>query len=315
MYARLIVNPRSGTDRALEALPLVNDRLRRVFHGVDVTVTTASQDAEDAAARAVDEGCAALYVAGGDGTLNAALRGLMQRDGAPWPVIGVIPFGTGNDLAKAVGLGEQALPALDALLEMRVVDVDLGLLNGRPFANTSAGGFVADVSGAVTEGLKDAAGKLAYVIGGARALWGTEPFSARLVLNPDDPATRAEVAELDVQMFVVCNSRFIGGGYVIAPEAVIDDGLLDILVVPRMSTLEFVAVLQRIGAGSDPGRTDVLAFRAAAFDLEFDRRSRVNTDGELLETECCQYRVRSRQARFFCGPDPHTLAPAAAFHP
>jgi diacylglycerol kinase (ATP) len=315
MRARLVVNPRSGADRALETLPVINDRLRQVWQDLDITVTTGSADAERAAVRAVDERCDALYIAGGDGTVNAAIRGLLQREGQPWPVLGVVPFGTGNDLAKAIGLGEEPLPALDALLEMRVVDADLGMLNDRPFANTSAGGFVADVSGVVTEGLKDVTGKLAYLIGGARALWDSEPFSARLVFNPEDPAARRVAAELDVQMFVVCNSRYIGGGYVIAPQAVIDDGLLDVLVVPRMSTLEFVGVLQRIAAGKDPGRADVLTFRAASFDLELDRRSRVNTDGELLETSCCRYRVRPRRTRFFCGPDPHALASPAAFQP
>jgi diacylglycerol kinase (ATP) len=167
----------------------------------------------------------------------------------------------------------------------------------------------------VTEGLKDVTGKLAYVIGGARALFGTGPFSARLFIHSGGDGDRQPAASLDVQMFAVCNSRFIGGGYVIAPEAVIDDGLLDVLVVPRMPMLEFVGVLQRLAAGRDPGRADVMNFRAASFDLELDRRSRVNTDGELFEADCCCYRVRRAAVRFFCGPEPHTLAGTSPFQP
>jgi diacylglycerol kinase (ATP) len=306
MRARLIVNPKSGPDRAPVLLPLVNERLRTIVRDLDITMTTGAGDAERAAARALEERCDALYVAGGDGTLNAVLRTLV-RDDVVSPPVGVIPFGTGNDFVKALGLGEEPAAAVDHLLERRIVDVDIGMLNDRPFANTSAGGFIADVSATLTEGLKDATGKLAYIIGGARALFGTEPFSARLSLagaRESGPAAEA----IDVQMFAVCNSGFIGGGYVLAPDARIDDGLVDVLVVPRMSMLEFVAVLQRMAAGADPAHPGVRRFRAAAFDLDFDRRVRVNTDGELFEAERCAYRVRRAAVPFFCGPRPHTLA-------
>lgn len=308
MRARLIANPKSGADRAPQLLPFVNERLRTLVRDLDITLTTNIEDAERAAVRAIDEGCDALYVAGGDGTLNAVLRGIVAHTGSPSVPIGVIPFGTGNDFAKALGLGEEPEAAVEALLEALVIDADLGLLNHRPFANTSAGGFIAEVSGTVTEGLKDVTGKLAYVIGGARALLGTEPFSARLFINPDGDGPREPAASLDVQMFAVCNSRFIGGGYLIAPDALIDDGLLDVLVVPRMSMLEFVGVLQQIAAGGEPSHEAVMHFRASSFDLEFSRASRVNTDGELLEAQCCRYRVQRGGMRFFCGREPHTLA-------
>ncbi len=185
MRARLIVNPTSGTDRATALLPSINARLRTLVRDLDITVTTDVEDAERAAARAVDERADALFVAGGDGTLNAALRGLFATGPGPYTIpVGIIPFGTGNDFAKALGLGEDPNDALEGLLEARLVAVDVGTLNGRPFVNTSAGGFVADVTDVVTERLKDMTGKLAYLIGGARALLGSEPFMSRLASAP-----------------------------------------------------------------------------------------------------------------------------------
>ena len=105
-------------------------------------------------------------------------------------------------------------------------------------------------------------------------------------------------------MFAACNARFIGGGYPIAPGALLDDGLLDVLVVSRMPMLEFIAVLQRIASGSSEESAGVMHFRAAAFDLEFNRTVRVNTDGELLEADRCAYRMLRRAVRFFCGREP-----------
>jgi diacylglycerol kinase (ATP) len=307
MRARLIANPKSGMDRVSDALPMITERLRRIVQVLDVTITTGPEDAERAAARALDDRCDAVYVAGGDGTLNAALRGLAPREGLRTIPIGVIPFGTGNDFVKALDLGEDPGAAVEALLAAHIVDVDIGMLNDRPFANTSAGGFIADVSEQVTETLKDVTGKLAYLIGGARALFGTAPFSARLAVNDARTGTRSDAAAaLDVQMFVVSNARFIGGGYEIAPAALIDDGLLDVLVVPRMPMLQFIGVLQGLAAeGGTPGHPGVLHFRTSSFDLEFDRQVRVNADGELLEAHRCHYRIRPGGARFFCGPNPH----------
>jgi diacylglycerol kinase (ATP) len=307
MRARLIVNPSSGTDLAPQLLPLVNERLRTIVTDLDITMTTGVADVERAAARALEEKCDALYVAGGDGTVNAALRRI-ALDEAPPMAIGVIPFGTGNDFSKALGLGEDPEAAVEMLLDRRVVAVDIGMLNDRLFVNTSAGGFIADVSAELTEGLKDAAGKLAFVIGSARALFGTDPFSAQLSAGPGSSGDPVPVTALDIQMFAVCNSRFIGGGYVLAPDAVIDDGLVDVLVVPRMPMLEFIVVLQRLASGSDPGHPGVVRFRSSSFDFEFSRRTRVNIDGELLETDSCRYRVRHAAATFFCGPEPLTVA-------
>ena len=314
MRARLIANPQAGADRAPSYIPLINEKLRTIVQDLDITISTGVDDAQRAAARAADERCDALYVAGGDGTLNAVLRGLASRNVEGAMPIGLIPLGTGNDFAKALGLGEEPEAALDSLLDARVIDVDLGQLNDRPFANTSAGGFIADVSENVTETLKNTTGKLAYLVGGARALLGTEPFSARLRMEDQDRHTQP-VSVLDVQLFAVCNARFIGGGYPIAPEALIDDGLLDVLVVPRMPLLDFVGVLQRISAGQHSDDPSVMHFRSPAFEMEFDRQVRVNTDGEVLDADRCRYTVRRRSARFFCGSTPQSTQVPAAWRP
>jgi diacylglycerol kinase (ATP) len=315
--ARLIVNPSSGVDKGAALLPDINARLRTIVEELDVTMTTTLGDAEQAAARAVREGCDAIYVAGGDGTLNGVLRGTMAAgSGAARIPIGVVPVGTGNDFAKALGVGQGLEEALDALTAPRVIQVDVGVMNDVPFINTSAGGFVAEVSEHVTEELKDLAGKAAYVIGGARALLGSVPFEVRAGVDgaglPGEPAL---AAPLRLRMFVVCNARFIGGGYPIAPEALIDDGLADVLMVPDVPMFDFLAVLQQIAGGHHQERSDLVHFRAAAFDLTFDREVHVNTDGEVLESSGCRYRVRHRAARFFCGSHPHALAEPVPFAP
>ena len=315
MRAHVIVNPTSGTDRAVAMIPQIESHLRSLYDEVSTTVTGSADDVRAAGALA-GERASAVYVAGGDGTLNLVLRGMIDRDPALPVPIGVIPFGTGNDFARALGLSDQPETALKALLTRQVISVDIGLMNDRPFVNASAGGFIAETSGAVTPALKDIAGKLAYLIGGAKALFTSEPLQTRLLAATDAGTGGGPVmpaGEMTLQMFVVCNAPFIGGGAAIAPTALIDDGLLDVIAVPEMSLLEFVATLQRLGASGDPGRADVRHFRSAAFDLVFDRLARVNVDGEVLETDRCSYRVRSLAARFFCGAAPLASSTPAVF--
>jgi diacylglycerol kinase (ATP) len=308
---RLIANPTSGTDRAPALLTEINERLRSIVTDLDITITLFEEDALRAARRAAESGCELVFVAGGDGTLNAAVRGVAAVDGALDRIVfGVIPAGTGNDFARTLDLGELAGPALDRLVERRMIDVDLGTLNDRVFVNISAGGFIADVSAVTSEPLKDALGRLAYVIGGARALVGREPFSARVRLAAGDslPAAAPFGRTTALQMFAVCNARFIGGGRPIAPDALIDDGLLDVLLVKPTPTLEFVGLLQKIAAGQHGGDERVVQFRSGVFELLFDRMVHVNIDGEVLEAESCRYAVRRRAARFLCGPQPHAAA-------
>jgi len=301
--ARLIVNPASGSDRAPALLPLITERLRPLAPDLDVTITAGEADIVRAASRAVDESSELLFVAGGDGTINIAVRALSSIEGAFHRIaLGIIPLGTGNDFAKALDLGEVAEIAVDALVQARIIDVDLGFLNDRAFVNISAGGFVADVSATLTDSLKDAAGKLSYVIGGARALFGREPFRAEI------DGVQSHSGGLELQMFAVCNARFIGGGYPMAPDALVDDGQLDVFLVKNTPTLEFVGLLQKIAAGEHTDDERIVRCRTERLDLILDRPVHVNTDGEVLEAQRCSYRVRPRAARFLCGPQPQASA-------
>ena len=101
--------------------------------------------------------------------------------------------------------------------------------------------------------------------------------------------------------FAVCNSRLVGGGRLIAPLATIDDGLLDVCLIDAMSTVEFLALLRRVSDGEHVDDERVRYFQSSALELAFDRVIKVNTDGEVLETNRCRYEVLPRAARFLRG--------------
>lgn len=296
--ARVILNPSSGRERGPEQVDVLNTRLRDTFDAVEIAVTTGDGDAAAAARTALSDGCDALFVAGGDGTLNEALNGLASAGGLERIVIGLVPLGTGNDFAAALGIPADVEAALDVLLRGRELRVDLGEVNGRVFANISGGGFIAEVSVAVSPALKTIAGRLAYLIGGAQALMEFDPVQATIALEPGGGLTRRLYA------FAVCNSRLIGGGRLIAPEARIDDGLLDVCLIESMSAIEFVALARKVADGDHVSDPRVVYSRARSVRIDLDRRIRINTDGEVFEARSCDYRVLPGAARFLAGDAP-----------
>ena len=264
--ARLILNPTAGTDTAAAHADAISRRLRTRYDTLEIVLTIDAGDASRAAEQAVQDGCTHLFVGGGDGTLNEAINGVARVEGALDSVtFGMVPLGTGNDFAAALGIPADVDEALTVLLEARARAVDLGSVNSRLFANISGGGFFAEVSDSVTPQMKTVAGRLAYLVGGTQVLLDFTPLRARV----DADAGRTAF-ETTLYAFAVCNARTFGGGNLIAPHAIVDDGWLDVCVIDAMSTLDFVTLLRAVSRGTHVDDARVRYIRAASVTLTFD---------------------------------------------
>lgn len=284
MHLVVITNPAAGSAWTPERLAVLTSRLHAAGHRVAVGTTAARGDGERMASRAVRDGADVVVAAGGDGTLNEVVNGLAAVDGGlERCALGVLPGGTGNDFARGVGLHDPDV-AIDALVRLEMRPIDLVSLGSRVFLNASAGGFTAETSAQVTSDLKQAVGRLAYLIGGARALLEYEPVDVRV----EGAGHRVDT---HLQLFAVCNGAYIGGGHQLAPTARPDDGMVEVCVVRASSTLEFLALLPRLSGGQHIEDDDVVYFRARDVTLTFGRPIKVNTDGEVLELARCHYVV------------------------
>lgn len=309
MRCRLIVNPVAGHEQAGAHLEPILEQLRSVASELDVVVTEQDGDGARAAFDAAQLGFDHVFVAGGDGTLNEVLNGVGRAEAFGRVTLGLIPLGTGNDFAQALGLTKDVDRAVQVLLGSQSVVVDVGQMNDVFFVNVSAGGFIAEVSEAVDSKLKSITGRLAYLLGGAPVLLDYEPVPATIeLIEPEAPLPRLTV---QLQMFAVCNSRLVGGGHAIAPYAMIDDGRLDVCVVEGMAPLEFLRLLAQVPSGQHVSDPRVFYGRARGIDLSFGRPLKVNTDGEVLELSSCRYRVLPGAARFLCAPDAPFCSPRA----
>jgi diacylglycerol kinase (ATP) len=331
MKTKLIVNPVSGTDEGLKLLPAINARLREAGP-VDVVLTIGPGDATDAARRAVEEGYERIVSAGGDGTLNETLNGIASVAGGLEAVaLGVIPIGTGNDFATTLGIPQDAEAAAAMLIDAAFAPrpVDVWRLNDRYFLNVSGGGFIAEVSDAVDTRLKTVAGKLAYIIGGVQVMWSYDALRVRVTFprgamsvpdlgaSSDPSAINVERFEDfdadDLYAFAACNAPLIGGGYVIGPLARVDDGQLDLCLIRASSLTDFLAVLRQVPGGDHVQDARVSYVRAPAIELSFDRRIKINTDGQVMESDRATYSLAGR-ARILAPPasPPSANGPSAS---
>jgi lipid kinase YegS len=227
----LVLNGKSAGDEALRAAVT---RLRAEGVRADVRVTWEAGDAQ----RYVDEGLVAgvttVVACGGDGTLSEVAAALAhhEADGSDLPSVGLVPLGTANDFATAAALPLEPEAALELVRVSAPVDVDLLRIEAAGevhwCANLASGGFGTDVTVETDEGLKKMLGGLAYLVTGIARLGRIEPVQARI--EADDFAWEGGFIALGLG-----NGRQAGGGQQLCPDAYIDDGLLDLTVVPELS--------------------------------------------------------------------------------
>jgi lipid kinase YegS len=291
---RLILNGKAACDEPLrEAVAAL--RTRGIALGV--RVTWESGDAERYVAEAIAEGIGTIIAAGGDGTLSAVATSLAKRDeGADaLPTLGLVPMGTANDFADAAQIPEAVADAFD-LIESgpaRAIDLLKLVANGSVHwaANLASGGFGTQVTVDTPDGMKKLLGGLAYVLTGMSKLGRIEPLQAR-VHGPGFAWEGGFIA------LGVGNGRQAGGGQALCPDALVDDGLLDVTIVPELEG-EVAATLGTMLTEGRHAALDRIATRRQLPWLEIDAAGPIvlNLDGEPVESghfriDCVPGRVR-----------------------
>lgn len=277
----IVLNPAAGQDDP--------DRLRRRLGGAftargaafDLVETAGAGDAERFARRGAGLGYRAVVAVGGDGTIGEVITGLAGT-GVP---LGVIPRGTGNQVARNLGIPRALERAVDVAVGGATAPVDVGQLgDGRYFALAAGAGWDAEVIAAATRELKDRWGFGAYVLAGLRA--GVAPPLARFRITAD-----GEVLEVDAAMVLAANmgQYFTRGtplevGIAIGPGVSFRDGMLDVCIFAPRNLPDLAAVLWRIARGRYAGDGRMVYLRAREVRIESEPGVVTEVDGEVLGT-------------------------------
>ncbi len=290
----LILNGKSaGDDAVREAV----NTLREGGQPLAVRVTWEAGDAGRHVGEAVAAGAAVIVAGGGDGTLSEVAEAMANTglDAGALPELALLPLGTANDFASAAGIPLEPLPALELVGTSTARPIDLLRVEGDGkvhwCANLASGGFGTEVTVETHDGLKKMLGGLAYVITGIAKLGRIEPIRARF--HGEGFAWEGDFIALGVG-----NGSQAGGGQVLCPGALLDDGLLDVTIVPELSG-EVMTTLGTLFSEGKHAALEQVAERASLRELWIDAAQpmTLNLDGEPLQARrfhirCVAGRVR-----------------------
>lgn len=267
---------------------------------VTLMVSRNKGDGRELAALAAEEGYDVVAAAGGDGTVNEVVNGLMQADRRP--ALGVLPIGTGNDLARTLAMPTDDLhQALNVLAGGARRAMDVFLMRSSDSEsygiNAAAGGFSGQVGEVLTSEIKSSWGPMAYLIGAATVLPDLQDYDTYLRVDGQSPQ---QVCALNI---IVANGRSIAGGKRVAPFANPEDGLLDVVVIRNGSVMELADVATRLVAGKLAASDLVETYRTRRARVESKPGMWFSLDGELVTSEPVEFEVVSDALEVVVGPD------------
>ena len=273
------VNPKAGSGRVLSGLP----RIRKVFEAASVPAefisVESAKDLESNALAAIQSGKRLLFTLGGDGTFQALVN---ATDGSD-VVLGVLPAGGGNDFAAALQLPANPVAAAEAILRGHPMRVDLArarTADGRVRLYLAGGGVGLDAEAAryANEAFRWMPGRSRYI---ASALWAFCGYRA-IGVRAEFPGSDLPSIEVNALLAAVLNAPTYGSGIRLAPDARLDDGWLDAVMVQDLSAFQVLNLLPRLLKSGELRTAQVHRVRVQAVKFTTDRPCMFHGDGEIL---------------------------------
>jgi len=279
----ILFNPNAGSGRAKKYLPLIEAYLKSLDMGYLLTHTTHSGHAQSLLESTDLSQFSGVIAAGGDGTLFEVVNGLMHHKPENRIPMGVIPVGTGNAFARELGLLPTDWKAgIDIIGKQQTQAIDLGHAqmddDAFYFINIIGMGFVVD-AGHSTLKIKKL-GKSAYTLA---TLWETAKLKKHPIkLTLTDENNQVEVIDQDLVFVEVANSRYTGTSFLMAPEAKIDDGLLDVIILKKISRIKILRLFPTIYSGKHINYKEVECRQVKSISIETPKPMPLMPDGEFL---------------------------------
>ncbi len=250
---------------------------------VEVRATWEAGDVQRLVREASAEGCRRLVAGSGDGTVNEVVDGILQLPAAERPELAILPLGTANDFATACSIPIEPLAALGLAQTGQSCAIDSVQANEFHFINVASGGFGAQVTANTPVELKNFLGGGAYTLSGLVQALNFIPYKGEMRLPQ-------ETLPNEVIFGAVCNGKQAGGGQQLAPSALIDDGLLDIVGLLHFPPQELGQVLKEL-MQPDASGDYVKRFRVPWAEWESNVEMPINLDGEPIKTNKIRFEV------------------------
>nr|WP_267135400.1 lipid kinase YegS [Vibrio sp. CK2-1] len=279
MDIRLILNgKKAGIEMLRQAIFQARESGR-----IDVRVTWEGGDVERFVSEAIQEGCQRIMIGGGDGSVKEVVDAMMKFEEAKRPELAILPLGTANDFATACDIPNDYSQALSLALNGQAVPVDCIKANDEHFMNVASGGFGAYVTANTPVELKNFLGGGAYTLHGLLRTLDFKPNDGILKI-PDQTLTGRVIVS------AVCNGRQAGGGQQLAPNAKINDGLMDVVAWLETPAENLIQTIKEMFNPELSGEY-VKRFSVPWAEWESESPMPINLDGEPIETKRIRFEV------------------------
>jgi diacylglycerol kinase (ATP) len=272
--ARIIYNPTSGREIFKRHLPEVLVQLEKAGYETSCHATTGAGDATEAARKAVEREFDLVVAAGGDGTINEVVNGIADQDYRP--KLGIIPVGTTNDFARAIGVPRSIEGACDIIANGEAVPIDIGCVMNegktRYFINIAGGGRLTELTYEVPSKLKTMLGQLAYYLKGIEMLPSIKATEARIEYD-------GKVFEGEIMLFLVSLTNSVGGFEKLAPDSSLNDGMFDLIILKKTNLAEFIRLVTLAVRGEHINDPNLIYTKANRIKVMSPMQ--LNLDGEF----------------------------------
>ncbi len=279
-WAKVILNPFGGRWTKKEKLARVEKALRSAQIDFDLQMTEAPGHGVELAAQAAQEAWPVVVAAGGDGTINEVVNGLMRHEAETVGPLGILPTGTANDLATMLDLPLNIQAAAHRLAANQTRLIDVGQVNGRYFVNNSAIGLEPVVT-LIHEEMRWLKGNVRYIAAAIKGIIRANFW--QMTLRWDGGGYDGPVILVSVG-----NSRRTGGAFYMTPNAEPDDGLLDFIYGGRMSRWRLLTLLPRTFTGSHIHQKGVTYARTTTLSITCSPPTPIQADGEVFDEEATE---------------------------
>ena len=275
----IIVNPSSGAEESENYTEKLKKQLDAVAAEFVIKKTKKSGDAKEFAEEAALNDYEAVFVLGGDGTVSEAVNGLMLHE-SKLP-LGIIPLGTVNNVARAIGIPMNPEKAIDSLEQLTVQQIDVGKLNDRYFISSTSVGPIPESVQEVDVDMKTKFGVFAYLIEGIKALRNDETYTFELDID-------GEKWTAEYSLLLIAMSNFVGGVGTIIPEAAIDDGLIHLVTLKETTAKEKLSLVPELFQNKEYTKDQLehRSFKKAKIRLleDIDKEINCTVDGDKGQT-------------------------------
>lgn len=296
--ARMIYNPSSGREQFKKQLPDILNQLERAGYETSCHATTGDKDATRAARYAVERNFDLVIAVGGDGTVSEVVDGIAGNVNRP--KLGIIPAGTTNDYARALGIPRDFNKACQIIIDGHQRHVDVGQVNEQHFINISGGGTLTELTYEVPSKYKTVFGQLAYYVKGFEKVTQLKPTRVKI-------ECKEKVIDEEIMLFLIANTHSIGGFENLAPDADLEDGYFDVLIVRKTGFPDFIQLAAQVLRGEHLRDSRVIYFQTTELHVTSADPVQLNLDGERGGKLPAHYKVLHKHITVIT-PNGHILA-------